>query len=1289
MRNDRAAQSDIAVRAKYNIITIMKLRVFFSWQTSADTKNLHNKQFLIPCIHKAAKEIANKGFLGSIEFDVKDGTTDAAGTPEMIKTCENRIDKCHIYLADYTIELKYNWLIKFIYKLQGQKVRTNPNANVMHEIGRARGLKDDGQIILLMNTINGGPEACEHTLPVDLRHLRRPIEFRLKRDKKKNGNDEYYSGVEKKVVGILKKALFDSAKVALKNMDNELKPFIKWKKHNEENAFSGGYIWNDGLRDLKRQLLSNKGILRLNGLSGLGKTRLVLESFRESANEIHYLYCDCHEHETDEVIEKLDFLSSEYPEAYLVFDNCDLVLLGRIVKRKKELKSPNPIITIYNDPNEDKDDDSRYLALQDEYDDIVEQILSRYEKYYDKKEKGKLIEFAGGIPMIAELLIEGIRRDQSIGVLSDESLISKILGVSKDDEKRTVLRSLSLFDYFGYYHDRRKEMEYIATNKNITSISADDEVKINLFDSTVISYLERNIMERKGRFVGIRPTPIALYLASEWISQCSTERLLKVIKDIQTSEYSVSLTNSFSDQFKNMGHNKRAKMMLNTLLGEKSPFGNAEVINTDLGSRLFRSFVEVNPEAVADCLWNVIGGSDIKSLVLIDEGRRNLVWTIEKLCFEPTTFERGAEMMLLLGLAENERISNNATGQFSALFPVLLPATAATLEQRLIFLQKQKQYGSSRYAMLLNAIGRALRTRDYIYFSGAEQRGTEKLKNYQPKTYKEIHEYIKGCLDLLMKIVEVDISLLDRCCEILESNLGCLCDSGYGSLVMPCVHKIVSLKNNNWDKMLDAIRFVLGHKKITLTDDLRTEMEDLITTLSNDDFFFRFSQVEKKHRWDSDKFSFDETMRRNNADYEALAKEMASDSKLYSVDILKKIYSYDSYYGSTFGYVVAQSMDAEAQRVFVTNSILAFKSLEKYNFSIYVDFIRQVTEDVFASAFEVMKSLANKGVLFACVSARNYKFDDKYPESLYELVKDGNAVVCDYEQLWRFMPLGTHSEDDLIFLFKRILSLPESFKTVTHMSMLLFWGASKDDNLKVRAFVEDEIANRFDEFSKLAGDDDYWHILRSVLDNGAKPSFASSVMHGMMELISNSDDIHYKDYNIEDCMGLLIGKYFNEIWPELSEALVSDGEEYMLYYNLKSILGSMTSFDNEVGILFKTNHTKELLEWCAKYPNVAPERLMLIAPLYEEDHFSDIVLSLLDLYGEQESVLTALSCNMGSFSFVGSVVPLYEKQYHCIEQIANHQHEVVRQWAVKMIKSLTQQIVDEKNRDEEGFLGYR
>lgn len=1263
----------------------MDLKLFFSWQSDSDTKKLHHTRFIRECIQTAIKNVNKE--LRYVTIKYQEGIGGVSGSPELISEIEKRIKEAHIFVGDLTFINKETFLTKFWKSLRGIKYKVTPNPNVINESALfvSRPFMKY-QAIHILNTKFGDPNEDVNLIFADKRDKRFPLTFRLDEynDKvPKNNYDEERTNF----ISNLTVAIKGCAEQAVFHLEEDIRPFHTWNSHKSISGFEGSYI-REGLEQYLNEIKNNKDNLRISGLSGLGKTRMVMEAFRDKTVQFLYAYIDCQTNNYGVIFEKLPFMFESYKEMVLIFDNCGLDLHDDIIRIKRSNHASNPIITIYNDPDERSNSYSNPLRLQKDFSKVVEKIIERFSGFYAPQDREKLLDFAGGIPMMAQLLVEGLSKGDPIGVVNDTVLMNKILDTNEKSTDRKIIQSISLFDNIGFDGDLHKEIEFVAGTKAITSIDMEKQVLQYEFDRVVEKYLRRKILERKGRLVGVRPTPIALYLISEWIEQCSDARLLAVIKAIQESEIAKPLTDSFADQFRYMGHNEKARIMLNNLLRENSPFGNAEVINTELGSRLFRSFVEVNPEAVADCLWSVIGSIGIDDLRLIDIGRRNLVWTIEKLCFEPRTFDKGAEMMMLLAIAENEHISNNATGQFVALFPLYLPATAVTLEQRLLFLRKQVQY-KERQLILLRALGRALRTRDFIFFGGSEQRGAEKLSNYWPETKKEISEYIHGCLDVLMELVESNHSLLDRCSEILENNLGCLCEAGYGSSAMNYIHKIAELKKYSWDKMLDAIRFVLCHKAIRLTDELRADMEDMKAKLGNDDFFFRFSQVEKENRCVSGRFNYEETLDRNNHDYEELAKEMASDRKLYTTDVLKKIYSFDAYYGNTFGHVVANSMDKDAQNVFICNSIESFHMLDKYNFSIFVDFIRQVSEEVFETAFGAMVALERKSVLFACVAARNYNFNEPYPEALYQMVKEQKAEVNEYEHLWRYMPLGTHTEEDILYLFQRIVSLPQSFKTVIHMAMMLFWGESKDQTKQVRKFIENEIAKKLDKFDELAKDDNYWHIIRKILEEDADLGFAREVMHRILLLIEQSDDMYYRNYNIEDCMGLLIGTYFDEVWHDLSEALVCEGERYMLYYKLKSILGSMTGYKNEVGILFQTDHSDALLAWCAKYPLVAPERLMLMVPLYGENGFSDIVLKLIDLYGEQEGVLTALSCNMGSFCSVGSIVPLYEKQYKCIEQISTHRSEKIRTWSVKMLSNLKKQIDVEKNRDAEGLLSYR
>ncbi len=104
-------------------------------------------------------------------------------------------------------------------------------------------------------------------------------------------------------------------------------------------------------------------------------------------------------------------------------------------------------------------------------------------------------------------------------------------------------------------------------------------------------------------------------------------------------------------------------------------FSEAEVINTEVGSRLFRSFVEVVPQTVANCLYSALGNKKIIDLYGFVEGRRNLVWTIETLL--RSDYIQKAKLMLRLGCAE---IGIYRTMQLVnlALFPIYLPATAVS-----------------------------------------------------------------------------------------------------------------------------------------------------------------------------------------------------------------------------------------------------------------------------------------------------------------------------------------------------------------------------------------------------------------------------------------------------------------------------------------------------------------------------------------------------------------------------------------------------------------------------------
>ena len=1262
----------------------MKLKIFFSWQIASDTKHLHNKPFILSCIGKAIGEIENKGELKGVWFEVQEGTSSEAGTPEMIATCEKRIDECHIFIADFTVERRFCRLERGTLSYGGKKLREHQNTNVAYEFGRASHRLPTEQIITVMNTVNGSPEEDDKRfLAIDFRHRRWPILFHLTRDKGVADTDEAYDKAEKGLVADLKTAIQSSALAAIEHMDEQVKPFMRWEVQRRGTSFGGKFFWNDQLREVQRRILENKKVLRLLGLSGMGKTHLVNEAFGgDNYLKTHYLYIDCYSCEYNDFRARLDWLFTNYGEAYLVFDNCDQDLLRKIINRRRELQGTNQILTVYNDPIEESSGGSTaYLRMERAYDDIVENILSELPSPNSQLDRDKIKDFSGGVPMIARLLVQGIKNKQGIGLITDASLMDKILGVKKESEERAVLQALSLFSFVGYRDELADQMAFIAKHRLIATVAGDDERRVAVFDRTIQSYLQRGIIEAKGRLVGIRPTPIALFLFREWLSDCSSDRLYWILKDIQASPFASPLTEAFCAQFRYMGKSARARQLLAEVAGPTSSLACVKEVFSEEGSRLFRSLVEVDPEVVAQTLETVIGGMRTEELGRLSEGLSNIIWTIEKLCFEPSTFTRGAQMLLRLAAAQVDLpYGSNVLDSFTRLFPVFLPATAASLTARLSFLKDlHKQPDQQRF--LVKALSRVMQVRGF-YMCGAEVRGPERLENYRPQTIEEIEDYLRGSLELLQKIIKQNPSLLQESCGILSQGLEVWSKRGEGMLIWPYVLETAEYLDYNWDEMCDSLCWIVTCQDRKLPEEFLQECQGLINKLTKTDFFSRYKRVKDSYR---PNLTHKEYIKKMELDYTTLAKEMAKEH-LYTVDMLVKIYGESPTHNYQFGSTVAEYLSDSEQRTFITNSIEALNAVEHRDTHTLIDFLRMVEEDIFKCAFEDMRKLRNKSALFASVGARSYPLDSPYVEKLFQMVREGYAGVELLKNFYRHYPVeGTDPEGVRLQLLRRISQLPKSLPIVLELgqSMLLY---IQGRNPLVE-FLEDLLLNSMSQLLDYANECSLSSVIEELLHRGASSRLASALCQ---ELMTHYFDWYTLNLDVPKCIRLFLSKHFDDVWPVFSIALLGEEEETNQARSLLrlDIFQSRKIFES---LLQDPSREAKVLKWCDEHPDRAPASIMSMLPLYNEegDRFSVLVMELLRHYGDQEEVLCSLDSNLGTYSWSGSIIPLYEKQLSCVSQLIDHPIEAVRVWARRTQSSLNEKIRRETNTDEERSALYR
>jgi hypothetical protein len=137
----------------------MKSTIFFSWQSDSPKKT--NLDFIYSALTDALSRIESSQIevLPVVDRD----TAGVPGSPAIVETILEKIDKCGLFIADVTIISDRN------------AVKATPNPNVLIELGYAAARRGWERVICVMNQENGGPTK----LPFDVRHRRWPIQYRL------------------------------------------------------------------------------------------------------------------------------------------------------------------------------------------------------------------------------------------------------------------------------------------------------------------------------------------------------------------------------------------------------------------------------------------------------------------------------------------------------------------------------------------------------------------------------------------------------------------------------------------------------------------------------------------------------------------------------------------------------------------------------------------------------------------------------------------------------------------------------------------------------------------------------------------------------------------------------------------------------------------------------------------------------------------------------------------------------------------------------------------------------
>jgi hypothetical protein len=529
--------------------------------------------------------------------------------------------------------------------------------------------------------------------------------------------------------------------------------------------------------------------LRVEGDSGVGKTRLVMEALRGSEFSSLVVYLQqAHDPNPYTV-----HLLTSGRSVILVADECG----RRRHDKLRELITHDAPVTLISIGQADSTPllPSGVISLEGMPDEDLEAVLQAdHPALWPEARRFVVRHTAGNVKMaiLAATALERGDQPTAIEVVRSNDWDALLGTVLPDGEGFFAAAVLSLFSRLGWDDDAAYQAEELA---RLTGVSLEG------LRSAAADLERAGLMVRQGRYRAVAPHPAAVFLA---------ERAWREREDLLTDSLfpnlDAGMATAFLTRAADIGDFGPTRAAAARWLGNMPQFVSIAALEEHGAAHLLTQIAIIAPDEALDRVASWLSESSDEELIQQGRVRRDLVWTLEKLVWHSRLFERAADALLLLALSENESFSNNATGTWASLFSGPLPNTAASPDQRLRYLSSVLAREPDNVA-LLGIVGatKALSVHGSVMVSGEVQGGRLVEPRGGVRSWEEAWGYQSRVVEeLARRLGDPRDAIVSAAQEALRGAI-------HGSLETPVLDAIVAAVPLLNDAGLRGFRQELAH----------------------------------------------------------------------------------------------------------------------------------------------------------------------------------------------------------------------------------------------------------------------------------------------------------------------------------------------------------------------------------------------------------------------------------------------------------------------------------------------
>ncbi len=478
--------------------------------------------------------------------------------------------------------------------------------------------------------------------------------------------------------------------------------------------------------------------IRLEGLPGVGKTRVTMESLRQPGLRERVWYAQTPEDIPDGLFQ---WMAANAPASLvLVVDECFRGNAERLGVKAETSRGRLRLITIGPLEEGTAAPPMGFYAIERLGDKELEAVVKTAAPSLHPEAIRFILKMSEGYVKLATAIAAAIAKNPSLATargLTEVYQVRSVLDALLPDRRaRRGMQALALLQRVGIEGEPAAEGQVVAEFLGMTWQDLQE------VDAQMRS---RGLVVRRGRYRYVTPHLLAIWLAAEALDAHGND-LMDLLQRLPAPE----TKRAFFQRLADLGGHEYAQEVAERLLAPGGPFTDLLALDDEAGSEMLGLLAKVSPDAAIRTMQRLLANRSTEELGEFSRGRRHVVWTLERLAWLPGTFRESALLLLALAEAENESYGNNATGVWVGLFRTHLGGTAVPAIERHRLLEEVLR--SDRPTRRVLAV-RALEVALTIYETrtgGAEDHGGRVVPpEWRPTTIEEDFLVRRSALRLL------------------------------------------------------------------------------------------------------------------------------------------------------------------------------------------------------------------------------------------------------------------------------------------------------------------------------------------------------------------------------------------------------------------------------------------------------------------------------------------------------------------------------------------------------------